>query len=482
MITNLKPYPSMKDSGVVWLSMVPEHWAVTRLKSHLCLNDSGIWGDQFSDAGTVVLRSTEQTVVGGWRITTPAKIVLPATLINSALLEAGDLVVTKSSGSQNHIGKTSLVNKEIARLHCCFSNFMQRLRLYKSADPAFIWWNLNSPVGREQLVFQSTTTTGLGNLNGTILGNCRFAFPPLTEQAAIVHFLNHAEQRICKYIHTKQKLIELLEEQKQAIIHHAVTRGLDPDAPLKDSGVEWLGDVPEHWKISALRHRYFQHLGKMLDSKRITGNYLLPYLRNIDVQWDRVNVEELPTMDIPPEEYTRYTLQKGDLLVCEGGDVGRCAIWQNGLDICGFQKALHRLRPLNTKRDSPRFMYFVLRAASHGNAFNDGHISTIAHLTGDKLRAHRFPFPPIAEQESIIGYLDSSLNQINQTVSTALKEIELLREYRTRLIAEVVTGKLDVREAAANLPDQSEESAVPDDTDELIDSDEELEMEDALEE
>ena len=281
---------------------------------------------------------------------------------------------------------------------------------------------------------------------------------PLPEQTAIVRFLDHADRRIRRYIRAKQKLSALLEEQKQAIIHQAVTGQIDirtgqPYPAYKPSGVEWLGDVPAHWEVAALRHRYSQCLGKMLDSKRITGNYLLPYLRNVDVQWDQVNIKDLPTMDIPPDEYERYTVQQGDLLVCEGGEVGRCALWAGDLTKCGFQKALHRLRPQNTGQDVPRFMHYVLRAAVKGNAFNDGHLSTIAHLTGDKLRAHRFPFPPVAEQESLVSFLDTVLKQADREVSRIHRQIDLLREYRTRLIADVVTGKLDVREAAAALPE-----------------------------
>ncbi len=102
-------------------------------------------------------------------------------------------------------------------------------------------------------------------------------------------------------------------------------------------------------------------------------------------------------------------------------------------------------------------MYYALRAAAKGNAFNDGHLSTIAHLTGDKLRAHRFPFPPATEQELLVSFLESALDEIHRAVSTALREIALFREYRTRLIADVVTGKLDVREAAAGLPDEAEQ-------------------------
>ena len=282
--------------------------------------------------------------------------------------------------------------------------------------------------------------------------------PPLPEQSAIVRFLDHADRRIRRYIRAKQKLIALLEEQKQAIIHQAVTGQIDvrtgqPYPDYKPSGVEWLGDVPAHWRVAALRHRYSQCLGKMLDSKRITGNHSLPYLRNVDVQWDQINIDDLPSMDIAPDEYDRYTLREGDLLVCEGGEVGRCALWSGELTRCGFQKALHRLRPLNADQDVPRFLHYALRAAVKGHAFNDGHLSTIAHLTGDKLRAHRFPFPPPAEQRSIVTFLDTALKQIDQAVSRVGRQIDLVQDYRTRLIADVVTGKLDVREAAAALPE-----------------------------
>ncbi|MDE0098033.1 MAG: restriction endonuclease subunit S, partial [Truepera sp.] len=269
----------------------------------------------------------------------------------------------------------------------------------------------------------------------------------------------------------KQKLITLLEEQKQAIIHQAVTGQIDvrtgqPYPAYQDSGVEWLGEVPEHWGVAALRHRYSQCLGKMLDSKRVVGNHLLPYLRNTDVQWDRINTKDLPEMDIFPEEYGRYTVQRGDLLVCEGGEVGRCALWLGELAVCGFQKALHRLRPRDRDQDVARFMYYVLRAAAKRNAFTDGHISTIAHLTGDKLRAHRFPFPTFSEQTAIVHFLDQATTDTDHAISRTQRQIDLLSEYRTRLISDVVTGKLDVREAAARLPevDPLETEADPEET------------------
>ena len=219
--------------------------------------------------------------------------------------------------------------------------------------------------------------------------------------------------------------------------------GLKPYSAMKDSSVPWLGEVPARWEVAALRHRYSQVLGKMLDTKRITGTNSLRYLRNTDVQWDRVNVTDLPVMDIVPGEYGRYTVQMGDLLVCEGGEVGRCAIWTGELDVCGFQKALHRLRPLKVVRDMPRFMYYALHAATKGNAFSDGHVSTIAHLTGDKLRAHPFPFPPVAEQAAIVRFLDHADRRIRRYIRAKQTLIKLLEEQKQTIIHHAVTRGLD---------------------------------------
>ena len=195
-----------------------------------------------------------------------------------------------------------------------------------------------------------------------------------------------------------------------------MTVDLQPYPAMKNSGVEWLGEVPEHWEVTALRHRYEQCLGKMLDTNRITGEHLIPYLRNVDVQWDQINVSDLPRIDIRPHEIERYTVRPGDLLVCEGGEVGRCAVWQGEIEVCGYQKALHRLRPCLKERDRPRFLSYALRLAVERGAFYDGHESTIGHLTGEKLRAHRFAFPSETEQRSIETFLDNADRRIRRYI------------------------------------------------------------------
>jgi type I restriction enzyme S subunit len=298
--------------------------------------------------------------------------------------------------------------------------------------------------------------------------------PPFPEQTAIATFLDYADRRIRRYIRSKQKLIKLLEEQKRVVINEAVTRGLNPNVPLKQSGIEWIGDIPKHWDIAGLRLRYSVQLGKMLDAKRITGKHLVPYLRNTDVQWDKINTKDLPKMDIFSDEYERYTVKPNDLLVCEGGEVGRAAIWDGADETIGYQKALHRLRPLNLQKDDPRFLMFVLYDAAKRGIFHaDGSENTIAHLTAEKFKKYRFAFPPLEEQREIVKYIDEQVHKINVLDSSAAKEISFLQEFRTRLIADVVIGKLDVREAAANLPEVTDKAEELDE--ELADEDLDLE-------
>ena len=132
-----------------------------------------------------------------------------------------------------------------------------------------------------------------------------------------------------------------------------------------NSDVEWVGRLPNHWKVCALNYRYEVALGKMLDEKRIRGSFLAPYLRNIDVQWGLINVVDLPEMDFEGGDLIRYALRPGDLLVCEGGEVGRAAIWTSQLEPCFYQKALHRLRCRYPAADDARFMFYGLYAAAN---------------------------------------------------------------------------------------------------------------------
>ncbi|APC70725.1 Type-1 restriction enzyme EcoKI specificity protein [Pseudomonas aeruginosa] len=286
------------------------------------------------------------------------------------------------------------------------------------------------------------------NIGMGVIGNLAVTVPPQEEQQVIAAHLDRETARIDALIEKKTRFIEVLREKREALITHAVTKGLDPNVKMKDSGVEWLGEVPEHWAVCKLSFRYSVELGKMLDEKRITSTSLMAYLRNQDVQWDAVNAEDLPVMDIYPEELSRYTVRAGDLLVCEGGDVGRAAIWRGENDVIGYQKALHRLRPRNDATDTAEFFFFALMAAKAKGVFEESDSkATIAHLPAEKFRQYRFAFPPAHEQREIAGHIRTHTQRLDKVLITTERSIELLKERRSALITAAVTGQIDLREA-----------------------------------
>jgi type I restriction enzyme S subunit len=273
----------------------------------------------------------------------------------------------------------------------------------------------------------------------------RWAFPPLFEQTAIAEFLDRETGKVDELVAEQRRLMALLKEKRQAVISHAVTRGLNPAAPLKPSGIEWLGDVPAHWETPPLYVRYEQALGKMLDQGKMTGAHQTPYLRNQDVRWDRFNVDDLPTMDIRPEERERFTVRRGDILMVEGRELGRCAIWDRDDDVIGFQKALHRLRPRD-RTEVTRFFYYTMVFVNSTGAFIANHDpNEIPHLTGEELRRYRFPRPPGEEQRQIVAFLDAETAKFDTLTAEAQRAIDLLQERRTALISAAVTGQIDVR-------------------------------------
>jgi type I restriction enzyme S subunit len=302
------------------------------------------------------------------------------------------------------------------------------------------------------------------------------AVPPPAEQAAIVRFLDWANGRLERAIRAKRKIIALLNEQKQAIIHRAVTRGLDPSVACKPSGIPWLGDIPKHWEVTALR-RYW----RVTDCKHLTVPFVddgIPLASVVEVQSF--------LLDLGRSKRTRpdwYRLliegdrkpKRGDLIYCRNASVGACALVETdidfamGQDVCLIRSQLQNQRFLNFLFHSP-FMDHQLELLLVGSTFKRINISDIKALT--------VLVPPRYEQDAICEFLDSSFVPFGTAISRHEREIELLREYRTRLVADVVTGKLDVREALAGHPEEAPSDIVQDDTD-LIDETETV-VEEAL--
>ncbi|MGK7938063.1 MAG: restriction endonuclease subunit S [Xenococcaceae cyanobacterium] len=215
----------------------------------------------------------------------------------------------------------------------------------------------------------------------------------------------------------------------------------------KDSGVEWLGDIPEHWQRSVFRYYFDIQLGKMLQNEPQSENdEEISYLKAIHVRWDRVEIEELPKMWASPKDREKYYVQNGDLLICEGGEVGRTSLLNGLTESCIIQNALHRIRP--SRQSSVEYLNYLMRHIADTEWFDIlCNKSTIAHLTSEKLGALSFPLPPLEEQKTITRFLDYKTKQIDALIAKKETLLEKLDEKRTALISHAVTKGLD-----ANVP------------------------------
>lgn len=240
----LDPSVPLRDSGVPWIGEIPEHWEMRRLKSMLSRNDGGVWGSDFAPGGTIVLRSTEQAMDGSWLINDPAVIRLSDGQVKSALLEVGDIVVTKSSGSPSHIGKASLVTREIAEMRCCYSNFMQRLRTAHALAPEYLNLFLNSKTGRMHYQYSSTSTTGLGNLTRETIATLPIPVPDRSEQASVLDGVRQRLKPIDEAISRLEREITLLREYHTRLVADLVTGKLDVrEAATRLPDEELLSDL-----------------------------------------------------------------------------------------------------------------------------------------------------------------------------------------------------------------------------------------------
>jgi len=464
MITGLKPYPAMKDSGVPWLGEVPAHWEVKRGKVLFqCIDRRSSTGNE-----ELLTVSSKRGVVP--RSSLSVTMFKAESYVGYKLCWPGDLVINSLWAWARGLG--------VSRYHGIVSSAygVYRLRQPYSHYSAYIHELVRSiPFNWElQVRSKGIWISRLQLTNESFLG-APFPVPPSDEQAAITRFLTHADHRIRRYIRAKQKLIKLLEAQKQAIIHRAVTRGLDPDVRMKPSGVEWLGEVPEHWEVARLKDAADVQTGLTLGKDyrgRTTESY--PYLRVANVQAGHVDLRHVKQIDVPPQEARGATLQAGDVLMTEGGDIdklGRGCVWRNQISDCLHQNHVFAVR-CHRSTLVPEFLVGLM-VSQHGRNYfqmTAKKTTNLASTNSTILRAFPVMLPPLSEQQAILDAIRKHTSGIEQAVNDSHRELTLLREYRTRLIADVVTGKLDVREAAAQLPEDDDEPELLDDAE--VDADE----------
>jgi len=430
VIAELKPYPGYRQAEGGWLGEVPSHWTIRRMKYVVREIDV-----RSTTGKEQLLRISQYTGVTQRR--RGGGLEEPDTRADSLVgykrVEPNDLVINIMLAWNGSMGVSRY--EGIASPAYCVYRFGRNLR------PWYFHDLLRSPAYKARIRASSTgVVESRLRLYSDDLGRIEAIVPPPDEQAAIVRFLDWANGRLERAIRAKRKVIALLSEQKQAIIHRAVTGGLDPSVPLKPSGIPWLGDIPQHWEVSRVKNEF-----RCLNTQRVPLNAVERGAMTSRV-YDYYGASGVI------DKVDDYLFDDELLLIAEDGAnlvlrnlplaiIARGKFWVNN--------HAHILKP---QRGSIVYLAHLLETLTYRPWISG---AAQPKLTQDRLMSISIAVAPPEEQDGIVQQLSAQTRPVDAAISRLTREIDLLREYRTRLVADVVTGKLDVREAAARLPDDA---------------------------
>lgn len=437
-VAKYQKYAEYKDSGVEWLGEIPSHWDMWKL-SH-AYNEIG--------SGTTPSTSNEENFEGDipW-ITTgelrenvildTKKKVSKKTIDQFPTLKkypVGSVAIAMYGATIGRLGIFGI--EATTNQACCVmttSNVLNNKYL-------FYWLQ-----AFKNEIIQLSSGGGQPNINQEKVASLKVSAPLIDDQIKIANFLDHETAKIDSLIEKQQKLIELLKEKRQAVISHAVTKGLNPDVPMKDSGVEWLGQVPEHWTVSKLKH-----FVNVVDCKHITAEFFdegIPLASIGEVKGWKVNLSKAKLTN---EKYYFELIdgnrkpQVGDIIYTRNATVGEAALVHEelprfalGQDVC----LIHIVQKLY-----PEFLLHFLKSEIIKIQLNSAMVgSTFKRINVDDIRNYIVVIPPFDEQKEILKFLKINTKQYDSLISSAEKQINLMKERRTALISSAVTGKIDVR-------------------------------------
>ncbi len=419
-------YEKYKSSGIDWIGEIPNEWEHSRIK-YVCkiFGRIGFRGYTIAD----IVREDEGAIS-----LSPSNIVSNKLLTNGEntylswekyhespeiKIREGDIVLVKTGSTIGKVAIVPFVQKKMT--------LNPQLVVLKSIDlnANFLFYLMASK--HFQSYFDIDIAGGsTPAISQEKVNNFRLVFPKsFEEQTAIANYLDEKTTQIDKLIADKQKLIELLKEERTAIIKNAVS------------------GIGKTWNKIKLKHIANVVLGKMLTNEDKGGYLLKPYLRAANMKWLTVDVSSIKEMWFSPNELEKLRVKKNDLLVSEGGEVGRTCIWQDELDECYIQNSVHKIT-FNQDQNPFFFLYQFYYLGSIGYFESIVNRISIGHLTGEKLNDLFVCFPSLKEQTNVVNHIQIESHRIDNTISKIEKEIELMNEYRTALISEVVTGKIKV--------------------------------------
>lgn len=446
---SLPRYGEYKDSGVEWLGQVPSHWGVDRLKASIASARNGIWGDEpqgdESDIACVRVADFDR---GRLQVRTHIPTLRSVTEKERAgrVLNQGDLLLEKSGGGElQPVGQVVLY--QLATPAVC-SNFVARVAL-KHGMCAGYWNYVHSAAYSVGVnVGSINQTSGIQNLDQDRYFNERAPFPPEAEQIAIAGFLDRETAKIDALIAEQEKLVALLAEKRQATISHAVTKGLNPTAPKKESGVAWLGEIPAHWEAIRVKSlSQFTTSGPRGWSERITDDGSL-FIQSGDLN-DSLGLDygTAKRVDVGDDaEAARTRLSEGDVVVCiTGAKTGNVALCSSLCEPAYVNQHLCLIRP--NEKVVGRFLALALKSNVCQTQLEVSQYGLKQGLSLENVRELWVARPSRDEQQAIVGFLDAELSKFMSLTLAAEAGISLLKERRTALIAAAVTGQIDVRNA-----------------------------------
>jgi type I restriction enzyme S subunit len=451
MIEGLKPYAEYKESGLPWLGRCPRHWNVRRTK---ILFHERV---QKGFPNEPLLAATQTKGVVKKEDYETRTVTAQKELHLLKLVEVGDYVISLRS-FQGGI--------EVAHCRGIISPAYTVLKPQKQAVSRYYSHFFKAKPFIDSLSLFVTGIREGQNIDYERLSRAEMPMPPKDEQAAIVRFLDHANRKIDGFIRAKRKLIGLLNEQKQAIIHRAVTRGLYPDVLLKPSGIPWLGDIPTHWDTPLLG-RCLTHIEQgwsPVGAEGELGERQWCVLTLSAVRRGVFDPEAIKPVSKSADIPRDIEVANGDLLLTRSNTRDRVG------DVCLVKDVRHRtllcdlIYRLTLRKGAfvPQFLvYQLLCPLGRGQIEKDarGSSGTMPKISQSHIKAWRVLLPPPEEQQAIVELIEIESGPIDTAIARTEREIALMQEYRTRLTADLVTGKLDVREAAANLPEAPAEPA-----------------------
>ena len=440
---SLPRYPEYKDSGFEWLGDIPSHWAANPINVLATLNDETLPESTDAELEIDYVDIGSVSLSGGIE-RTESLTFSDAPSRARRIVRDGDVLV---STVRTYLKAIAPVVSPAPNLVA--STGFAVVRPKSGQYSGYLKYGLQCEAFVHQVIARSNGVS-YPAINASDLARIPLWNPPFVEQRAIASFLDRETAKIDALIAEQEKLLALLAEKRQATISHAVTRGLDPNAPMKDSGIPWLGDVPAHWRVTRLKFIAAVQTG-IAKGKDTSGKHTItvPYLRVANVQDGHLALEDVSTIEIEPEQLDRYRLQSGDVLMNEGGDfdkLGRGALWSGEIDDCIHQNHVFAVRPHGV---TPQWLnqvagscyaqfYFMGRAKQSTN---------LASISSTNIMELPVLLPPQDEQVEILQFVEDKAAKVDALYAAGKHAIEVLKERRSALIAAAVTGQIDVRGA-----------------------------------